>query len=109
MNIHPFFKNYTPGGHRLNPALLWDYDFKSIDFKKTRRLVVTRILQMGEMEDWMFGFDTYGPDGMAESVKNEVTDLLPKDLNFACIMFGLKKEDTKCYKHRQSREKLFNL
>lgn len=31
-----------------------------------------------------------------------------KDMNFACRVFNLKKEDLKCYKNKQSKPQLWN-
>lgn len=109
MSIHPLFASYSPGGHSLNPTLIWDYNIDHIDPQKAKRLFVTRIIQFGTIEDWMYGFDTFGGiDGFAQIAKDEVTDLSPKDLDFICLIFGFKKEETKCYKHKLSREKLLN-
>ena len=101
-----FFEDYIPGGHSLNMALFWDYDHTKIDFQKHRSLVVGRIITFGRLNDWYAGFDLYGgPEGFARIAKEEVVGLTPKDLNFICRAFDIKKEETRCYIRKQLREK----
>lgn len=44
------FDSYKPGGHHFNKALLWEYDTEKLDLQKCRRLVATRVLEMGRLE-----------------------------------------------------------
>lgn len=54
------------------------------------------------------GFNLYGGiEGFREIIK-EIPFLSPRDMNFACIVFDLKKEDLKCYTRKLSRERLLN-
>ena len=99
------FDSYQPGGHHFNKALLWEYDTDHIDFQKCRRLVATRVMEMGRLEDFYAAFDLYGGiDGFAKIAKEEVTGLDDRTLNFMCHAFNLKKEDTQCYKSAQLRK-----
>ena len=103
------FEDYHVGGHTLNMALFWEYDKDKIDFQRQRKLVVTRIISYGGLNDWYAGFDLYGgPEGFARIAKEEVTDLTPKDFNFMCLALGLKKEETQCFIKKQLRDKRLN-
>ena len=104
-----FFEKYIPGDRRINPALLWDYDTERIDPLQCKRLIATRVIQLGKLEDFYAAFDTFGGiEEFALIAKNEVTGLDAKDLNFICYAFDLKKEETQCYKRAQSRKRLLN-
>ena len=104
-----FFGDYHAGGHTLDMSLFWEYDKASIDFQKHRKLVITRIISFGVLNDWYAGFDLYGGiEGFARIAKEEVTDLTPKDFNFMCLALGLKKEETQCYIKKQLRERRLN-
>ena len=103
------FGRYVPGGHKLNLALFWEYDTADFDPVKYPRLTVTRIISYGRLEDWFAGFDMFnGIQGFAKIAKEQVTDLQEKDFQFMCKALGLKKEETRCYKNRLSRKKLFD-
>lgn len=99
------FGSYKPGDHVLNKALFWEYDTDGIDFQKCRRLVATRVIEMGRLEDFYAAFDLYGGiKGFAQIAKNEVIGLDDRTLNFMCHAFNLKKEETQCYKSAQLRK-----
>ena len=92
----------------ISPTLLWEYDLVAFDWWKSRRLVVQRVLERGWLSDYFAAFDLYGGiEGFREIVK-DVPYLSDRDMNFACIAFGLKKEDLKCYTRKLLREQLFN-
>lgn len=98
------FDSYKSGGHTFNKALLWEYDAESIDLQKCRRLVATRVIELGRLEDFYAAFDLYGGiEGFAQIAKNEVIGLDDRSFNFMCHAFNLKKEETKCYKSAQLR------
>lgn len=68
-------------------------------------LFVTRFI---EKKVWIKLCDLYGGiEGFREIVK-DVPCLSGRDMNFACIAFGLKKEDLKCYTRKLLRIQLFN-
>jgi len=107
--IMRFFEKYIPGDRRINPALLWDYNTENIDPLQCKRLIATRVIQLGKLEDFYAAFDTFGGiEEFALIAKNEVTGLDARDLNFICYAFDLKKEETQCYKRAQSRKQLLN-
>lgn len=104
-----FFQKYTPGKRKLNPALLWDYDIRHLDLQKCRRLIATRVIKMGGLEDFYAAFDLFGGiDEFAKIAKNEVSGLTPKELNFICYAFNLRKQQTQCYKQARLRKAHLN-
>lgn len=106
MTIFDDYKKY--GACSVSPSLLWEYDLSDFDWWKSRKIVVQRILERGWLEDYYAGFNLYGGiEGFREIIK-EVPFLSPRDMNFACIVFDLKKEDLKCYTRKLLREQLLN-
>ena len=106
MAIFDDYKKY--GACSVSPSLFWEYDLSDFDWWKSRKIVVQRILERGWLEDYYTGFNLYGGiEGFREIIK-EIPFLSPRDMNFACIVFDLKKEDLKCYTRKLSRERLLN-
>ena len=100
-------KNNPISQPQVNKALLWDYDLSSFDWAAMRRTVVQRVIERGREEDYLAIFRLYGGiEGVKQIVRDEVPWLSPKDLSFAYRIFGLKKEDLKCYTRTQLRAKL---
>ena len=108
-----FFDNIIKNNRAIQPqinkALLWDYDLSSFDWTAMRRTVVQRVIERGREEDYLAIFSLYGGvEGVKKIVRNEVIWLSPKDMSFAYRIFGLRKEELKCYTRAQSRAKLLN-
>ena len=36
----------------INPALLWEYDLATFNYDKSFKIVIERILQMGNLDEW---------------------------------------------------------
>jgi hypothetical protein len=82
--------------------LLWDMDLKKFDWQKCRKIVVERVIERGDIEDFYTLFQMYGGvEGVREIIK-EVHALNPRAMAFACAAFDLKMEDLKCYKLKRS-------
>lgn len=97
------------GLHKINRALLWDYQMDTFDWQKSRRVVAERVISMGRLSDWYGAFDLYGGiKGFRKVAKDEVVDLTPRNLDFMCRALNLKKEETKCYKQLQLRQAHLN-
>lgn len=90
MAIFDDYKKY--GACSVSPSLLWEYDLSDFDWWKSRKIVVQRILERGWLEDYYTGFNLYGGiEGFREIIK-EIPFLSPRDMNFACIVFDLKRK-----------------
>lgn len=85
---------------KISPTILWEYDTESPawDWQKMAVRVVQRVIQYGDVNDYYAMLQLYGGfQNVAEIVK-KIPVLSPKDLNWACFLFIIKKEDTLCYK-----------
>ena len=99
------FDSYKPGDNQMNMALFWDLKTKGFDFQKNRRIVATRVITLGGLEDWYAAFDLYGGiKGFRKIAKEEVIGLDDKNFSFMCRALHLRKEDTQCYKRKQLRQ-----
>lgn len=88
---------YIPGGHRMNTALLWEYDMEDFDWQKSKTVVAQRVVELGTPEDFYAAFDLYsGIEGFREILKT-VPYLNELDQHFVCTFFNLKKEELRCY------------
>lgn len=104
MTILDDYKDYK-GMFTVSPSLLlWEYDLSDFDWWKSRKIVVSRILERGWLQDYFAAFDLYGGiRGFREIIK-EIAYLSPRDAEFACLVFGLKREELQCFTRRLLRE-----
>jgi len=87
--------------------LFWDVAIDKLALDTSAPLIVERVLQLGQIEDWELLKACYGLDLIIEVAK-ELNSLDDVTLSFLCSVFDLKKEDFKCYIRRQSKTHFWN-
>lgn len=107
MTLFDEYKEHK-GEYTVSPSLLWEYDLSAFDWWKSRKTVVSRILERGWLQDYFAAFDLYGGIEGFRNIIRELPHLSPRDMSFACAAFGLKKEELKCYTRKLLREQHLN-
>jgi hypothetical protein len=94
---------------KIPTRLLWDIDLKKFDWEKGKSIVVERVIERGDIEDFYTLFLMYGGvEGVREIAKNIKYFRWQRDAAFVCMAFDIKKEEMVCYKRKQLREALLN-
>lgn len=98
----------APKEVKLRPTLLWDANPDTVDYQRHKELIVQRVIERGNMDDFYFILHTYGGiKGVREIIKR-LPKLSPRDEAFVLVNFNLTKDDLICYKERQLRENFLN-
>lgn len=84
----------TPYG--FSHYLFWDIDVKKFDIDKNAAWIIQRVLEYGNMRDWMIVENHFGLDKIIKYSLNFRT-LDPVALSFLCFISGEKKENFRCY------------
>jgi len=93
-------------GLNVPVSLLWDVDLENVDWHGgIRKLLVERVLERGEKEDFYAVIRLYGGLENFREIIKEVHYLSDRNTVFACTVFDLKKEELRCYKRMQLRKK----
>lgn len=106
--IDSFYKKNKHNKFEVRPELLWEYNLDTFDWQEMRAIIVERVLELGNLSDFVAIFQLYGKRKVRDIIKNEVRHLSPKTYNFTKIHFNLKDEDMLCYKRKLLREKHLN-
>ena len=53
----------------INPALLWEYDLTTFNYEKSYKIVIERILQMGNLQEWRNMVRYYTKDQILETIE----------------------------------------
>lgn len=106
--IDTFYKNNKHKKFEIRSHLLWEYDLNDFGWQSMRAIVVERVLELGNLSDFVALFQLYGKRKVRDIIKNEVRHLTPKTYNFTKIHFNLKDEDMLCYKNKIKRDKYLN-
>ena len=55
--------------HIINPALLWEYDLETFNYEKSYKIVIERILQLGNLEEWRNMVNYYTKEQILETIE----------------------------------------
>ena len=103
-----FFDNYKKHQDaRLRSSLLWEYDLARFDWNAMQNIVLQRVIERGRITDFYAVLNLYGLKEFKDGVKN-IPNLNEKDIAFVCTIFGIKKQELKCYTQKQLRQKHWN-
>ncbi|MBC8321349.1 MAG: hypothetical protein H8E34_11550 [Bacteroidetes bacterium] len=86
---------------KINPTYFWDIDLDKIEDQKSKRLIIERILNLGNLQEIKQMISHYGKEEVIETMCN-LNHLDPKTLNFFSLVFGISKTKFKCYTRKQS-------
>lgn len=89
----------------ISKSLLWEYDLDSPewDWDYMKRTVVERVIERGNINDYYAMLQQYGGFENVREIVKQIPKLSPIDMNWVCVLFNLKKEEIKCYTHKQLR------
>lgn len=82
----------------ISPCL-WGADIDSLDIEADKFLIIERILEHGSDTQIEFIMTNYRTDDIIQVVK-ESSYLSRKTVNYWCLFFNLKREETRCFKKR---------
>ncbi|PIV58266.1 MAG: hypothetical protein COS14_10520 [Bacteroidetes bacterium CG02_land_8_20_14_3_00_31_25] len=90
----------SPFINQLNPIYFWDVNFLKLDEKKSKRLIIERIVNFGNLNEIKLIINKYGKEEVIHTICN-LNYLEPKTLNFFSLFFKISKKNFKCYIRRQ--------
>ena len=93
--------------NQFSGHLFWDVDSAQLSMEANAPYIIQRVLEYGEMNDWLLINRYYGLDKIVEECK-KLRTLNPVCLAFICTISHTKEEDYRCYHFRQSCPTLWN-
>ncbi|HHT9111621.1 MAG TPA: DUF6922 domain-containing protein [Candidatus Brocadiaceae bacterium] len=75
---------------------LWGADIDSLDMELDKFLIIERVLEHGGDKQIEFVLAHYKPADIMLVVR-ESAYLSPKTVNYWCLYFNLKREETRCF------------
>lgn len=92
---------------KLNKAYFWDTNFERLDEEKSKRLIIERVMNYGNLLEIQLVKSYYGIEAI-KSVVCKLNYIDPKTLNFISLFFGISKTKFKCYTKKQSTPQHWN-
>jgi hypothetical protein len=66
----------------INTALLWEYDLETFNYVKSYKIVIERVLQLGNLEEWRNMVNFYSKEQILETI-NWSAQLDERDKEFS--------------------------
>lgn len=85
----------------LSAYLFWDTDRSQLDWDLDRALIIHRILEYGQIKDWLILTHHFDMNTIVEEAKR-FRDLDPKALSFISTIANISPTEFRCYSERQS-------
>ena len=85
----------------LPKVLFWDFDFEKLDWSRSYKTVIKRVLDKGNTMDWEEMIRFYGREKVIRALKEDITHLSDMTMEAVCKYFQLSKEKLKCYTKKQ--------
>ena len=89
----------TPFIKQLNPVYFWDVNISTLDENKSKRLIIERIINLGNLNEIKLIISQYGRNEVIHTICN-LNILDPKTLNFFSLFFRIPKKKFTCYKRK---------
>ena len=81
----------------LDKGLFWDWRYNDIDWQKTYRSVIERVLERGTRLEWEEIIRFYGMPKIVAALKDEIKFLPEYILEEVSTYFGVRKEEMACF------------
>lgn len=85
----------------LPKVLFWDFDFEKLDWSRSYKTVIERVLDKGNTMDWEEMIRFYGRENVIRALKEDITYLSDMTVEAVCKYFQLSKEKLRCYTKKQ--------
>ena len=84
--------------------LFWDVNRNNLDLERSKKTIITNVLDYGLINDWNIIYNYYGIDEIAKTVIN-LKYLDKKSITFISLLSKIPKEKFLCYTIKQSKPK----
>jgi hypothetical protein len=93
--------------NKIRKELFWDISPEQLDIQRNRRLIIDRVLQYGNLKEFIYILDLYGIEKIKQEVK-QIAYLDPKTLEFVSGYFNIDKKELKCFIKKQLNQAHWN-
>ena len=53
----------------IRPELLWEYDLETFHWDRSYKIVIERVVQMGDLNEWREIYNFYGTEKILEAIE----------------------------------------
>ena len=91
----------------IRKELFWDTNFDNLYADTHKRLIIERVLTLGNLKEFIYILKTYDTKTLVDVIR-QIAYLDPKTLSFVVSFFNINKKELKCYTRKQSIKQHWN-
>lgn len=91
----------------IRKELFWDTDINNLNVIKHKRIIIERVLTLGNLEEFVYILNTFDTKILVNEIQ-KLGYLDPKTLSFVTSFFNINKEKLRCYTKKQSTISYWN-
>jgi len=85
----------------LRKELFWDVEYGKLDAEKHKRIIIERVLTLGNLEEFIFILNNYSRQTLVKEIQ-QLAYIDPKTLSFVVSYFDINKKKLRCFTKKQS-------
>ena len=93
--------------HNVNAAYFWDVEISTLDETKSKRLIIERVVNLGNLDEIKLVVNYYGKKELIKTIC-KLNYLDSKTLNFLSLIFNVPKSKFKCFTRKQLKLQHWN-
>lgn len=88
----------------LPKRLFWEFDYDKLDWQRSYRTIIERVIEWGKPEEWETMIRFYGRDRIIKALKDDIPYVTDQGVEAVCTYFQLSKTELKCYTKKQLQQ-----
>lgn len=85
----------------LPKVLFWDFEYDKMDWNRSYKTIMERVLDKGSERDWEEMIRFYGRENVIKALKEDITYLSDITMQAVCKYFQLSEEQLRCSTKKQ--------
>ena len=88
----------------LPKRLFWEFDYENLDWQRSYRSIIERVLEWGSPQEWENMITFYGRESVIKALQEDISYLTDQAVRAVTTYFLLQKSELKCYTKKQSQK-----
>lgn len=88
----------------LPKRLFWEFDYETLDWQRSYRSIIERVIEWGSPQEWENMISFYGRESVIKALQEDIPYLTDQAVGAVTAYFHLQKSELKCYTKKQSQK-----
>lgn len=88
----------------LPRRLFWEFDYETLDWQRSYRSIIERVIEWGSPQEWEIMISFYGRKSVIKALREDIPYLTDQAVGAVTAYFHLQKSELKCFTKKQSQK-----